>query len=186
MGSAPRCLPTARGAEREGKAPELRAAGPPHPLPGPGGVTSVWKATEARSGDGCAAALHTRTPSPTLTAPRGQGCEAAERGRRGADTWPPPTAASVPRAPVPPALLQTARHPAERGAPPAAPTHMPVWGHPGPAWRGRVGRQPSHWGHAHARAWLRPRAPHPFAEGPTRPSALGSRSRPWGQALSLY
>lgn len=89
MGSAPRCLPTARGAEREGKAPELRAAGPPRPLPGPGGVTSVWKATEARSGDGCAAALHTRTPSPTLTAPRGPGCEAAERGRRGADTWPP-------------------------------------------------------------------------------------------------
>lgn len=60
-GQRPRCLPTARGAEREGKAPELRAAGPPRPLPGPGGVTSVWKATEARSGDGCAAALHTHT-----------------------------------------------------------------------------------------------------------------------------
>lgn len=150
-GQRPRCLPTARGAEREGKAPELRAAGPPRPLPGPGGVTSVWKATEARSGDGCAAALHTRTPSPTLTAPRGPGCEAAERGRRGADTWPPPTAASVPRAPRAPGP------PPDRAAP-------------------RGARGPTRCSHAHARLGT----PRPGVEGARGAAAvtLGSRSRP--------
>lgn len=182
MGSAPRCLPTARGAEREGKAPELRAAGPPRPLPGPGGVASVWKATEARSGDGCAAALHTRTPSPTLTAPRGRGCEAAERGRRGADTWPP--------CPEGPPCPRPSSRP--RGTPRSAGPH-PLLPRTCPSGDTQARRGGGAWGGSrHAGVTLTPEPgaglglPTRLLRDPPGHSALGSRSRPWGQALSLY
>lgn len=186
MGSAPGACPQLVGQSVKGRPRSCGRRGLRVPSRGLEGSPASGRPRRPGQGTGvrppctrARLARPSRRPEVGAARPRSGDAEAQTRGPR-----PRPPVSRGP--PVPPALLQSARHPAEREAPPAAPTHVPVWGHPGPAWRGRVGRQPSRWGHAHARAWRRPRAPHPFAEGLTRPSALGSRSRPWGQALSLY